>query len=131
MLALTNAEHSSNQIINKIEKHLGRKVHDLIPILSQPDSSSSSASKTKQTTTSKTKQQEGGASSSKKLLYKIQQNKNIIQLTKDQHIIHIKIQIKVEVIGKMQALVFLSSNLKIITVSGLQRNRNQDQEMLD
>ena len=43
LLALTNAEHSSNQIINKIEKKLGHKVHDLIPFLSQPTSSSSSA----------------------------------------------------------------------------------------
>ena len=61
-----------------------------------------------------------------------QQQKRLKKIhQKKRHIIPKKIQIQVEVIGKMQALVFLSSNLKIITVSGLQRNRKKDQEELD
>ena len=65
LLALTNTPHSSNKILNIIENHLGHKVSDIVPFLSEPASSSSSASKPKQ--------QEGEASSSKKNCYKNKQ----------------------------------------------------------
>ena len=62
LLALTNTSHPSNNVLNIIENHLGHKVSDIVPFLSEPASSSSSASKPKQ--------QEGVASSSKKSVIK-------------------------------------------------------------
>ena len=44
LLDLTNNPHSSNKIINIIEKSLGHKVTKIVPFLSQPSSPSSSAS---------------------------------------------------------------------------------------
>ena len=63
LLALTNTSHSSNKILHIIENHLGHKVSDIVPFLSEPASSSSSSA-------SKPKQQEGEASSSKKSVIK-------------------------------------------------------------
>ena len=40
LLALTNTSHSSNNTLNTIENHLGHKVSDIVPFLSQPASSS-------------------------------------------------------------------------------------------
>ena len=51
--------------------------------------------------------------------------------TKNQHVIQKKIQVQVEVIGKVKAWDFFTTNLKIITVSGLQRSRKTDPKMLD
>ena len=68
LLALTNTPHSSNKVIDIIENHLGHKVTDIIPFLSQPASSSSSSSSSSAQPVSIIKHQEGEASSSKKLL---------------------------------------------------------------
>ncbi len=65
LLALTNTSHSSNNILSIIENHLGHKVSDIVPFLSQPASSSSS-SPSAQPDTTQTTYQEGGSSSSTK-----------------------------------------------------------------